>query len=55
MPTYLEDLTKQRREKALHRMAMVVSSLLSLFLLMAAADKAYEVIILFGLTSCSFG
>lgn len=55
MPTYLEDLTKQRREKTLHRMTMVVYSLLSLFLLMAATDKAYELIVLFILTDCSFG
>lgn len=55
MPTYLEVLTKQRRETAIHRMTMVVYSLLSLFLLMAATDKAYELIVLFILTDCSFG
>lgn len=44
-----------RNHRTLHRLTIALGSLAALLLLLAIADKAYELFVVFNLTDCQFG
>nr|WP_286946212.1 hypothetical protein [Pseudomonas sp. UBA6718] len=44
-----------RNHRTLHRLTIALGSLAALLLLLAIADKAYDLFVVFNLTDCQFG